>query len=101
MSSVTRVYVLLKGYCVSVFSAIHPEMAVTSSKRCIRRLRMKKKKKKRSDRQEYVSLYYSTNHYTNEDVLSSPSPRKRKNTSTFRELNLDQQSFEDSYWSPA
>ncbi len=46
MSSVTRVYVLLKGYCVSVFSAIHPEMAVTSSKRCIRRLRMKKKKKK-------------------------------------------------------
>ena len=63
---------------------------------------MKKKKKKRSDRQEYVSLYYSTNHYTNEDVvLSSPSPRKRENTSTFRELNLDQQSFEDSYWSPA
>ena len=60
-----------------------------------------RKKKKRSDRQEYVSLYYSTNHYTNEDVLSSPSPRKRENTSTFRELNLDQQSFEDSYWSPA
>ena len=60
-----------------------------------------KKEKKRSDRQEYVSLYYSTNHYTNEDVLSSPSPRKRENTSTFRELNLDQQSFEDSYWSPA
>ena len=84
----TRVYVLLKGHCVFVFSAIHPEMAVTSSKRCIRRLRMKKKKKKRSDRQEYVSLYYSTNHYTNEDVLSSPSPRKRE-TSAFRELNLD------------
>ena len=44
---------------------------------------------------------FSTDHYTNEDVvLSSPSPRRRE-TSAFRELNLDQQSFEDSYWSPA
>ena len=78
-----------------------PRNSCNSFKAVHSTLRTKKKKKKRSDRQEYVSLYYSTNHYTNEDVLSSPSPRKRENTSTFRELNLDQQSFEDSYWSPA
>ena len=63
------------------------------------RLRAKKREIRQAGIQVAVA---STDHYTNEDVvLSSPSPRKRENTSTFRELNRNQQSFEDSYWSPA
>ena len=71
---------------MSVFSAIHPEMAVTPSVTS-----EKEKKEKKEIRQAGILVAVdSTDHYTNEDVvLSSPSPRKRENTSTFRELNLD------------
>ena len=49
------------------------------------------KAKKREIRQAGIQVAVdSTDHYTNEDVvLSSPSPRKREDTFTFRELNLD------------
>ena len=49
------------------------------------------KKEKKEIRQAGIQVAVaSTDHYTNEDVvLSSPSPRKRENTFTFRELNPD------------
>jgi len=87
-------------------SVIHPKMAENgcNSFKAVRSfvstcLRAKKREIRQAGIQVAVD---STDHYTNEDVvLSSPSPRMRENTSAFRELNRNQQSFEDSYWSPA